>query len=363
MRFDIVSYDLNLAEDERCFYHHALQHTSRPMCFGVSDRALFIARERFLKVEAYEMQRIPFSDVKEVVLSRERGTWVWLKWAIVLAFGIASMIIMQIGLVLAPNVKPGLFGVAGPIAFAFVGLAMLIDNRWRLVLTIRTPGKDWRWRPSIFDRQDEVRALRESFLDACRYVGIRTRRLDLASESEIQAFWRWFENHAKSEQIVLSSVRARLHKLCDRIDVEIDEDGERRMTITANYARDAFPIVEELVSAAPQIQDLSVIAFKQRRKTKGAYSFEGMDYPLDRIFFVPYTHDFELAIDLYADLATIGHEVLWALCQDELGEYDFVFGIQYLQIIDLSDASGDLYLSQITELAECVDEFHCLDVH
>jgi hypothetical protein len=270
---------------------------------------------------------------------------------------------MQIGLVLAPNVKPGLFGVAGPIAFAFVGLAMLIDNRWRLVLTIRTPGKDWRWRPSIFDRQDEVRALRESFLDACRYVGIRTRRLDLASESEIQAFWRWFENHAKSEQIVLSSVRARLHKLCDRIDVEIDEDGERRMTITANYARDAFPIVEELVSAAPQIQDLSVIAFKQRRKTKCAYSFEAIDYPLDRIFFVPYTHDFELAIDLYADLATIGHEVLWALCQDELGEYDFVFGIQYLQIIDLSDASDDLYLSQITELAECVDEFHCLDVH
>src|SRR5262245_35205621 len=193
MRFDTVSYDLNLAEDERCFYHWALERTSRPMCFGVSDRALFIARERFLKVEAYTMQRIPLTDVKEVILSRERGTWVWLKWAIVLAFGIVSMIVMQIGLTLAPDVKPSVFGVAGPIAFVFVGIAMLIDNRWRLVLTIRTKKKDWRWRPNIFDKHDEVKALREGFLDACRYVRVPTRRLDLANESEIRAFWQWFE--------------------------------------------------------------------------------------------------------------------------------------------------------------------------
>src|SRR5215204_6157725 len=117
MRFDRVSYDLNLAEDERCFYHHALQNTHRPMCLGVSDRAVFIARERFLRIEAYTMERIALADVKEVILSRERGAWVWLKWALVLAFGITSMIVMQIGLSLAPDVEPTIVGIGGPIAF------------------------------------------------------------------------------------------------------------------------------------------------------------------------------------------------------------------------------------------------------
>ena len=333
------------------------------MCFGVSDRALFIARERFLKLQAYTMERIPLSDVKEVVLSRQRGPWTWIKWAIVLAFGITSMFAMWIGLTLAPDVKPGLFGMA-PVAFIVVGLGMLIDSRWRLVLTIRTKNKDWTWLPNIFDKRDEVRDLREGFLNACRNVRIPTRRLDVANESEIRSFWKWFENRSASERIDTEAIRTKLHKLSDCLDVEIskaDRHGNREMIITANYARDAFPIVEELVSAAPQLESLEVIPFKPSWKPRDVYIFEGTEYRLEKIFFAAYTDGFELAIDIYADLESTGEDVVWAVCQDLLGEYEFVVGVHYIQIIDLSDASYDLMLRPISELFECVDEFHRFD--
>ena len=363
MRFDTPSYDLNLAEDERCFYHYALQHTSRPMCLGVSDRALFIARERFLKLKSHTMQRLPFTEVKEVVLSRERGTWVWFKWAIVLAFGVVSMAVMALGLTLAPDVKPGIVGIGGPVAFTFVGLMMLIDHRWRLVLTIRTEKKDWRWRPSIFDRRDEVKYLRETFLDACRYAGIATRRLDLANESEIRAFWKWFGSHSTREAINVSAVRAKLHKLCDRIDVEINEGTKREMIITANYARDAFPIVEELVLSAPESPHLSVIAFRQKRNASYTFPYDGNDYSLDNIFFVPYSDGFVLEIVIYADSESIGVDVLWALCQEELGEYDFVYGVQKFHFVDLNEATDDVPMFEIFELADYVEDFHRFDFH
>jgi hypothetical protein len=367
MRFDKISYNLDLEENERCFYHHALSNAQRPMCFGVTDKAVFIARERFLRLEAYSMHRIPLADVKEVVLSRERGPRVWLKASIVLAFGIASMIVMAIGLWLSPNVKPGLFGTAGPVAFAIVGLIMLIDNRWRLVLTIRTQSKSWRWRPHIFDKRDEVKALREGFLAACRYAGVPTRRLDLVNESEIAAFWKWFQSHANNG-IDVRAVQSRLHKLCDQLDIEINVDGHggtRQMIVTANYAQDVFPIAEELVFTAPKIRDLSVTAFKPKQKAGRVYKFSDVEYPLDQIFFIPYTDGFSVGIEICFDAESVDHpqEFAWELCKALLGEYDAVMSVEFIQIRNLNEINDDSVLRHISELSEYIDEFHCLDLN
>lgn len=363
MRFDTVSYNLNLAEDETCFYHAALQKTSRPMCLGVSDRAVFISRERFLKFQAYTMERIPLADVKEVILGRERGTWAWLKWAIVLCFGVLSMATMGIGLWLAPDLKPNLIGVGGPIAFTVVGLAMLLDSRWRLVLTIRTGKKDWRWRPNIFDKHDEVKALREGFLDACRYIRIPTRRLDLANGAEIQAFWRWFGGHARNGRIDLSAVHSKLHGLCDRLGIELDIDirGNHNVIITAGYAEDAFPIVEELVLAAPKMPKLSVTAFKPPRKAERSYLYDGVECSIDKVFFVPFTDGFYLSIVVFADLENIDPEAIWPICRDLLGEYEAVLGIQNFEIADRKEVGDDTVLRHISTLFEVVEDFHRLD--
>jgi hypothetical protein len=367
MRFDRVSYDLDLAEDERCFYHHALMDTHRPMCLGVSDRAVFIARERFLKLQAYTMHRIPLEDVEQVILSRERGPRVWIKWAFVLAFGVVSAIVAGMGHWYAPDVKLRVFEVAGPLAFIVVGLAMLLDNRWRLVLTIKTSKKEWRWRPHMFDKRDQVKALREGFLDACRHVGVLTRRLDLANEIEIRSFWKWFEAHAANRRTDAATVRKRLHKLCDRLEVEFREtphSSPRQMIITANHARDAFPIVEELVRAAPKIEGLSITQFRPPQKIANTYLFEGVEHPIDQVFFIPYRADFfDLAIMIYADLETTNYEVVWALCRDILGEFDFEMCVSYMQIFPLVDAPFPLELQHISELPGCVEDFHRLDVN
>jgi hypothetical protein len=333
----------------------------------VTDRALFIAREKFLKVEAYGMLRIPLEDVKEVILSRERGPRVWLKWSLVFAFGVASMIVMAIGLWRTPSFQPSLFGTAGPIAFTIVGLSMLIDGRWRLVLTIRTRKKDYRWRPHIFDDRNRVKALREGFLAACRYVEVPTHRLDLINEREIAKFWSWFQGHASNGSINLPRVQERLHKLCDRIDIEMVSDraeGVHRLVVTANYARDAFPIVEELMFACPNVPGVTVTAFKPRQKIGRVYRFSDTEYPLDDIFFITYTDGFELALEIYADWENFeGHEeFIWALYKDLLGEYDVTVSVRYVQLRELTDVKDRSLFKHISQLPEVVDEFYCFDL-
>ena len=363
-----MSFELDLNENEQCFYYQGME-SSRPMCLGVSDQAIFFARELFLKIEAYTMQRIPLEDVKEVVLSRERGPRVWIKWSMVLAFGIISMIVMAIGLSLSPNSKPSVFGTAGPLVFVIVGLAMLIDGRWRLVLTIKTETKEYRWRPHIFDKRDEVTDLREGFLAACRYVGIRTRRLDLVNKGEITRFWKWMENHAAD--IVpkkLPLVRERLHKLCDGLDADIiphaNDDGQQ-LILTSNYAADAFPIVEELSFAAPTIPGITVTAFKPRRKIGDSYCFSGVEYRLDNIFFLKYTDGFGLAFEIYADWEDFedSEEFIWSLYRDLLGEYDVVVGVQWVRLRELAEADDPTLLRNIRDLPDAVDEFHYFEVN
>jgi hypothetical protein len=241
-----------------------------------------------------------------------------------------------------------------------VGLAMLIDSRWRLVLTIRTRTKNWKWRPSIFDKRNEVVALREGFLDACRYVGIPTRRFDLTNQSEIRSFWKWFEAYAKKGKIDLQTVQKRLRKLCDRIDIEITESprDRREMIITANYALDAFPIVEELVIAAPKLPELCIRAFKPNRTVYQTYIFEGDEYSLNKVYFAPLTNGFQLAIEIYADLEVFEMNILWALFRDILGEYEYVVGVQYAMIKDLSELPEDLEVQPISALFEMVNDFH-----
>jgi hypothetical protein len=366
MRFDTVSYDLDLAEDERCFYHYALAKSHRPMCLGVSDRALFVARERFLKVKAYTMHRIPLTDVKEVILSRDRSARDLVKGGLMLLFGALGMIAMGIGYLSAPDIKVPPLGVAGALGFTVSGIALLIDGRWRLALTIKTSEKDWRWRPHVFDKRVEVRNLREGFLDACRYVGVPTRRLDLVNEAEIKAFWQWFEPRASNRSLDCSALQSRLHKLCDRIDIVIKENerrGFRELVFTANYAQDAFPIVDELVFAAPKLQGWQITAFMPPRSVGATYIFEGIEYPLKDIFFIPYTNGFNFAIEIYADLGSMPTEMIWALFRDILGEYESVCGVKYIDIFDLAHLDDDTEVHQISELFETVENFHHFEIN
>ena len=362
-----VNYNLDLKEDERCFYHGALGKTRRPMCFGVTDQALFVLREKFLRIEAYSMCRIPLDQVKDVVLSRDRGAWMWIKAGTVFGFGLISIIVMSIGQAQSPNSPPNLLGVYGPLIFIAVGVMIWKDSNWRLVLTIRTTKKNYRWRPHIFDKRDEVKLLQESFLGACRYIEVRTHRLDLVNEREISNFWKWFEGHVKSGKINTSRVQEKLHKVCDRIDIEFGPERpnrSREMIITANYAADAFPIVEEIVFAAPAVQGWSVKAFRPRQNINGVYRFGDTDHPLDGIFFVPYTDGFELAVEICAESKCFedSGEVLWALYKDLIGEYDTVFGVRYVQFKELSEVNDPSVLRHISQLSEYVDDFHHFEV-
>ncbi|MEQ1764967.1 MAG: hypothetical protein ABL984_17705 [Pyrinomonadaceae bacterium] len=181
------------------------------------------------------------------------------------------------------------------------------------------------------------------------------------NETEVKAFWRWFEEHAKRGEVDQAAVRARVKKLCDRLDVFIRPNEIRAcrdLILSANYARDAFPIVDELVLAAPPIEGWSIIAFLPQKQLTETFNFEGIVYSLKNLSFVPDSDGFDLAVVICADLQTITEDAIQSLFHDILGEYESICGVRYLDIVDSSALDEDVEVRHISELYAVVENFH-----
>ena len=162
-----------------------------------------------------------------------------------------------------------------------------------------------------------------------------------------------------------NSVQTKIQKLCDRLEVVIppvDLGRTRELIFSANFARDAFPIVDELVFSAPKIEGWLITAFMPRKTVGETYKFEGIEYPLNDVFFVPYTDGFDLVIEIYAELEIIPEDAIWMLLRDILGEYESVLGVKYVDIIDLAELDEHVQPQHISELNDVVENFHHFEV-
>jgi hypothetical protein len=88
-------------------------------------------------------------------------------------------------------------------------------------------------------------------------------------------FWTWFQqnedeifNFEKDQEVVFDKLAARMQKVNPSLTFEFGskEDGKREFVISADGNKKAFPSVEKLYTAAPQLKKWKVIKFRQRRE-------------------------------------------------------------------------------------------------
>jgi hypothetical protein len=88
-------------------------------------------------------------------------------------------------------------------------------------------------------------------------------------------FWKWFvKNEAslwdfeKSQEQTFDRLATELHRVHPSITFEFGpkQNGKREFVISADGIRDAFPAVESLYAAAPQLQRWRIIKFRPRRE-------------------------------------------------------------------------------------------------
>ncbi|OFA01064.1 hypothetical protein DUGA2_43960 [Duganella sp. HH101] len=88
-------------------------------------------------------------------------------------------------------------------------------------------------------------------------------------------FWTWFQqnedeifNFEKNQEVVFDKLAARMQKVNPSLTFEFGpkEDGKREFVVSADGIKKAFPSVEKLCAAAPQLKKWKVIKFRQRRE-------------------------------------------------------------------------------------------------
>jgi hypothetical protein len=163
---------VELQEGETLIFEDGVANSDRPTVFGVTDRAIFVTREKHLARESWYLDRIPISAITQVSLLKESRFAIW---------GLSSMVFFG-GLVLAAglvwnvyNRLPDTRGSIWPFIWMLLGALMPFLARGRKVLVVQMGTKTYKWKPRLtLDQSNKfkVKQLQDDFLKACRSVGI-----------------------------------------------------------------------------------------------------------------------------------------------------------------------------------------------
>ena len=98
---------------------------------------------------------------------------------------------------------------------------------------------------------------------------------DFSRKTPQEKFWKWFETNQdmifffeRDRERIFDVLAAQMHKLNPSLTFEFGpiEDGRREFTISADGIQAAFPIVEALYAAAPELLRWKILKFRQRRQ-------------------------------------------------------------------------------------------------
>jgi hypothetical protein len=183
-------------------------------------------------------------------------------------------------------------------------------------------------------------------------------------------FWDWFVankerlyEQLESQEKLFDELAEQLHKVDPNLMFEfspVSPDSIREFTISADGIKQYFPIVESLVSNAPQIDKWKISAFRQRipgdDMTIKYDSLVKISY--DNIYF-RYAHDsgkiaLELNVENLIDSPGFKNAV-YILLDGLIGEYDMETQISSIEFI-LLDTNKIPTLSPLVALRNVVDK-------
>lgn len=189
-------------------------------------------------------------------------------------------------------------------------------------------------------------------------------------KTKIEAFWRWFEAHNKALLKLSAPVDPlfeELHQALRKVDsdlgfeISIGDKLPRELVISAGGHLKAFPMVEALVTQAPDLPDWDVMAFKPRRTLKGVtLPFTQFVRP-EQCWFKPRLAETPLGLDIYMggyceELFPIFGQAAYFMLDVALGEYDVTTQIGMIEFYPLPTDPQAAGLLPLFDLADYVDD-------
>ncbi|CAN5603962.1 hypothetical protein BH10BAC2_BH10BAC2_04930 [soil metagenome] len=193
--------------------------------------------------------------------------------------------------------------------------------------------------------------------------------------NKIDEFWSWFKENNKAflfsnsideniKEQLLNSFMVQLHKYCDKIYFEIGgfPDETQELIITAEGDKKYFLKVEELINAAPQIDNWIFVAFKPPISGDFKSKWGELELNTEEMYFLPLSNNKTPGIGIRVYLKN--HELLkenktlmtllYKMLDTILGEKSFASDVDYIDTDLLPDNAQKENMYSILELPEYI---------
>jgi hypothetical protein len=194
-----------------------------------------------------------------------------------------------------------------------------------------------------------------------------------SEKDRIEEFWAWFAAHSfgfsrlgnRTEEAFWDLTLEQLKKVDEHFWFELSRDRHptREFIVTTEGHVDSFPIAEELVRLAPNVEGWTFIALKPAQGFRFTTNYEGTRFDPREMWFLPLENESRPG-DLGVQIAipglngmdkTSAHSAVLVILDTGLGERSAALDLQYIEVTDVpADPALEGYL-ELPELADYIE--------
>jgi len=177
-----------------------------------------------------------------------------------------------------------------------------------------------------------------------------------ASGVSEKRFWTWFQTNEaslyefqKNQPQIFDQLSAEMHKIHPALTFEFGpvQDGRREFIISADGIKDAFPKVESLYAAAPQLPRWKFTKFRQRGKPLDI-AYEGISVKADAVAVMAQPDGAKAKVTVFLpDYAVAAHQkyqaIAFLVLDRALGEYDVETRVSEVQVASTAHVPADAF--------------------
>jgi hypothetical protein len=200
----------------------------------------------------------------------------------------------------------------------------------------------------------------------------------MSETQKIKAFWDWFQkNHqqylfvnqvdAQEKDRLLGEFVQQLHQYHEHLFPLIGGHPDAKKTeliISAEGIKEYFPAVEQLVAAAPEMQDWEFIAFKPPMGHGFSIEYGGKEFDPEKIIFIPLKNDqYPNSIGIhicYPDYQDAERNIFvggtYLILDTILGERSTTLDIDYLDVVKTPADASKYGYRPLSKLKEYIDQ-------
>jgi len=191
-----------------------------------------------------------------------------------------------------------------------------------------------------------------------------------AAEPRRVEFWRWFGANAErlsrlqpSRERALDDIQEAIHKVDSRLafDIGIVNGVASELVVSADGNREVFPVVQQLVAAAPAVRGWKVTAFRPRGRPDAVVERKGVVLDARRIRFASRREGSKISLTIFVprELGAAPQELLFEatllLLDRVVGEYYVETKVGAIELALIAENALDPGGRPLVELPVVVD--------